>query len=243
MIHATLCVPVPPTPYHTVPCSAIPCRTVPCRAVPCCVIPFRAVRCSGAGRGLGQVLLPPLLPPLKPRPVRAPAQQSRQRRRAQVRDSPTPSGPPGCLLCLWPSSATWSGLGKLRHSEVTALEKGCEPPPSPRPTAPLSLPPQEFGGLGVLGTPFSQAGGRSHPRICRQPRRKRKENWQRCAVKPAGAGARGPPAAPRPPLSPSTVSPSPRPALSAPFIYGRTYKKAKQTQPRLPAGAIAAHPA
>lgn len=162
MSHATLCVPVPPTPYHTVPCSAIPCRTVPCRAVPCCVIPFRAVRCSGAGRGLGQVLLPPLLPPLKPRPVRAPAQQSRQRRRAQVRDSPTPSGPPGCLLCLWPSSATWSGLGKLRHSEVTALEKGCEPPPPPPPHCPPFTPSPRVWGSWGAGDPLFP-GRRSLP--------------------------------------------------------------------------------
>ncbi|KAM4759425.1 innate immunity activator protein isoform 2-T2 [Cyanocitta cristata] len=141
MIHATLCVPVPPTPYHTVPCSAIPCRTVPCRAVPCRAVSFHSVPCGAAERGgdWGRCCSP----------------------RSSLRSSPDPSVP--------------------RRS---------------------------------------RAGSGGGPRICRQPRRKRKENWQRCAVKPAGAGARGPPAAPRPPLSPSTVSPSPRPALSAPFIYG-----------------------
>lgn len=202
--HATLCHPLHTIQCHAVLCHAvlfyaIPCHATQCRAVPCSVIPSHAVPCGAAaggrpvGRGLGQVLLTLLFPPLKPRPVRAPAQHSRQRRQAaQVRDSPTPPGLSGPPPCLWPPSPTWSGLGKLRHGQATALEKRCEPL-SPGPTASLSLLPQEFGGLGVLGAPFSQAGGRSHPRIRRQPRRKRKENWERCPAKPAGAGARGRP--------------------------------------------------
>uniref|UniRef100_A0A8U7NBJ5 Innate immunity activator n=1 Tax=Corvus moneduloides TaxID=1196302 RepID=A0A8U7NBJ5_CORMO len=131
-----------PIPYSAMQCHSMPHSAVPCRTVPCRVIPFRAVRCSAAGRGLGQVLLPPLLPPLKPRPVRAPAQQSRQRRRAQ--DLPP---------------AQTEKKGKLAEVRSETSWGGSEGPPRP-------------------------------------------------------------PAAPRPPLSPSRVSPFPRPALSAPFIYG-----------------------
>lgn len=64
-----------------------------------------------------------------------------------------PAGTPGASVlppsCLWPPSATWSGLGKLRHSQATALEKRCEPPPPPSHCPPFIPSPRVWESWGA----------------------------------------------------------------------------------------------
>lgn len=202
----------------------------------CPSIPGRAARCSpggavrGVGAGPGQVLLTLLLPPLKPRPVGARRSAAGGGGGSGKRFS-HPAGSPGTSALPPAAQGEWSGLGKLRHGQATALEKRCEPR-SPPPHCPPFTPSSRVGGSWGAGNPILP-GRRSLPPQDPPPAQTEKKGKVGEVPSETSQGGREgpPPHRARPPLTPPRVSPSPRLAL---FIYGRTYRKAKQTASPLP---------